>query len=175
MTVQADVRMPQRIFRQLEDSYYNAQWKKAVSGAVQHIESSETDCRVLNLGAGAGVQAVTALQAGARHVTAAERWLYLALASKETLQENEVEEDRYSVIYKRPSDLKIKEDVPVCCNLLIANILDEGALVFFTTHGLIDKKLQNQRFEVLILTEYCYSYYRSTFFRDHPCCASCFG
>lgn len=30
------------------------------------------------------------------------------------------------MVYKRPTDLKIKEDVPVCCNVLIANIFDEG-------------------------------------------------
>ena len=125
-TVQADIRMPSRTFRQLEDEYFNSQWKAAVEGAVAAIEGADTDCRVLNLGAGAGVQAVLALKAGARHVTAAERWLYMALACKETLVENSIEEEKYSVVYKRPTDLKIKEDVPVCCNLLVANILDEG-------------------------------------------------
>ena len=128
MSVQTDIRMPKRMFRQLEDPYYNAAWKAAVKGAVAAIESDEIDCRVLNLGSGAGVQAVTALRSGARHVTAIERWLYLALASKETMQENEIPEEQYSVLYKRPTDLKIKEDVSVCCNLLIANILDEGLL-----------------------------------------------
>lgn len=133
MTVQADIRMPTRQFRALQDPYFNSAWRRAVEGAVKEIEDTETDCRVLNLGSGAGVQAVISLKAGARHVTAAERWLYLALATKETLTENEMEEERYSVIYKRPTDLKIKDDVAVCCNLLIANILDEGLL----TSGII--------------------------------------
>ena len=35
-------------------------------------------------------------------------------------------EERHRVVYKRPTDLKLKEDVPVCCNLLVANIFDEG-------------------------------------------------
>jgi type III protein arginine methyltransferase len=111
MTVQADIRMPTRQFKALEDPYYNSAWRRAVEGAVKEIEDSETDCRVLNLGSGAGVQAVTALHAGARHVTAAERWLYLALATKEAMVENEIKEESYSVIYKRPTDLKIKEDL----------------------------------------------------------------
>jgi hypothetical protein len=38
-------------------------------------------------------------------------------------------EDRFKVVYKRPTDLKLKEDVPVCCNLLVANIFDEGGLL----------------------------------------------
>ena len=36
-------------------------------------------------------------------------------------------EDKFSVVYKRPTDLTLLSDVPVCCNLLIANIFDEGA------------------------------------------------
>jgi protein arginine N-methyltransferase 7 len=34
---------------------------------------------------GAGLHAMMALKAGARHVTAVDRWLYMALACKETL------------------------------------------------------------------------------------------
>ena len=32
------------------------------------------------------------------------------------------------MVYKRPTDLRLVEDVPICCNLLIAPILDEGVL-----------------------------------------------
>lgn len=90
MTVQSDIRMPKKLFEQLEDEYFNSRYKDAITAAVSHFESLDTDCRVLNLGSGAGVQAVHAIRAGARHVTAVERWLYLALATKETLAENEV-------------------------------------------------------------------------------------
>ena len=31
------------------------------------------------------------------------------------------------MVYKRPTDLNLLSDVPVCCNLLVANIFDEGA------------------------------------------------
>ncbi|KAI8104703.1 hypothetical protein M9434_003256 [Picochlorum sp. BPE23] len=128
MTVQSDIRMPKRIIKQLQDPYFNRQYRRAIEQAVDYFESSDTDCRVLNLGAGAGVQAIHALRAGARHVTAVERWLYLALACKETMMENEIDEDLYSIVYKRPTDLRIKTDVEICCNLLIANIFDKEIL-----------------------------------------------
>lgn len=67
---------------------------------------------------------MAALDAGAHHVTAVERWLYLSLTCKETL--NGFEEDRFKVIYKRPTDLKLQSDVPILCNLLLCDILDEG-------------------------------------------------
>ena len=35
-------------------------------------------------------------------------------------------DDQARVIYKRPTDLRLKEDVPICCNLLVAPLLDEG-------------------------------------------------
>ena len=40
---------------------------------------------------------------------------------------NGFSEEVYKVIYKRPSDLSLKADVPVCCNILICDTLDEGA------------------------------------------------
>ncbi len=39
---------------------------------------------------------------------------------------NKFSEELYSVIYKRPSDLSLKADVPVCCNILICDMFDEG-------------------------------------------------
>ena len=40
---------------------------------------------------------------------------------------NGFSEEVYKVIYKRPSDLSLKADVPVCCNILICDMFDEGA------------------------------------------------
>ena len=73
-----------------------------------------------------GLLAMSALQAGAYHVTAVERWLYLSLACKEILVKNQVDDARYDVIYKRPTDLALKSDVKICCNLLICDMFDEG-------------------------------------------------
>lgn len=67
-----------------------------------------------------------ALKAGAYHITCVERWLYLSLACKETLEANGVDDDNYNVIYKRPTDLELHKDVKICCNLLLCEIFDEG-------------------------------------------------
>lgn len=133
VTVQTDVRMPKRHILQLEDSYAVSRFQQAIEAAVKAVAAEDKDCRVLNLGAGAGLHAMLALRAGAHHVTAVERWLYLALACKECMLANEFSEEQLKVVYKRATDLKLKEDVPIVCNLLIANILDEGLL----TSGLI--------------------------------------
>lgn len=71
---------------------------------------------------------LTALKAGAYHVTAAERWLYLASCCKEVLVANGCNDDQVKVVYKRPSDLALLEDVPIVCNLVIAEMLDDGLL-----------------------------------------------
>ena len=69
---------------------------------------------------------MVAMDAGAHHVTAVERWLYLSLACKESLTTNGFAEDRFKVVYKRPTDLSLKQDVPILCNLMLCDILDEG-------------------------------------------------
>lgn len=75
---------------------------------------------------------MVAMDAGAHHVSAVERWLYLSLACKESLTMNGFAEDRFKVVYKRPTDLSLKQDVPILCNLLLCDVLDEGeALLLF--------------------------------------------
>ena len=54
------------------------------------MAADDKDVRVLALGAGAALAPMLALRAGAHHVTAVERWLYLALACKEALAANQV-------------------------------------------------------------------------------------
>lgn len=49
--------------------------------------------------------------------------LHIAVSMQDA---NAVPEERYSVVYKRPSDLALLRDVPVCCNLLICDMFDEG-------------------------------------------------
>lgn len=77
----------------------------------------------------AGLLALSALAVGAYHVTAVDRWLYLSLACKETLVRNKVEDSKYHVIYKRPTDLQLKSDVRICCNLLVCEMFDEGEVL----------------------------------------------
>ena len=73
-----------------------------------------------------GLLAMTALRAGAFHVTAVERWLYLSLACKEAMAANRFDDASYCVVYKRPTDLALLKDVPICCNLLVCDMFDEG-------------------------------------------------
>ena len=72
---------------------------------------------------------MTALRAGARHVTAVERWLYLSAATHDALSANGFDRRSFDVVYKRPTDLALLRDVPVVCNLLIADIMDEGKIL----------------------------------------------
>ncbi|GMH43344.1 hypothetical protein BSKO_11266 [Bryopsis sp. KO-2023] len=125
VTIQTDIRMPKRQISYLEDAYRHQKFAKAIRQAVANIESKDMECRVLNVGAGAGLYSLLALEAGAVHATAVERWLYLSLVCKEVLDANSTDKESYKVVYKRPTDLELKTDVPICCNLLICDILDE--------------------------------------------------
>ncbi|BDA48465.1 Protein arginine N-methyltransferase 7 [Coccomyxa sp. Obi] len=133
VTVQADVKMPGHHFGYLEDDSRAAAFERAIREAVDRMHADDKDARVLNLGCGTGLHAMMALRAGAEHVTAVDRWLYMALACKESLVANNFSEDHFSVIYKRPTDLAIIKDVPICCNILICDMFDEGLL----TSGII--------------------------------------
>jgi protein arginine N-methyltransferase 7 len=133
MTVQADVRAPARALAALADARATAAWAAAVAGAVADVEAGGADARVLVLGGGAGLAALAALRAGARHVTLAQPRLYLALAAREALAAAGFSEDRWRVVAKRPTDLRLLADVPVCANVVVVDLLDEGLL----TSGLL--------------------------------------
>lgn len=92
--------------------------------------------RVLNMGAGAGLLAMETLRLGAYHVTCSERWLYLAMVCKEILLSNGFSDDQVKVVYKRPCDLALLRDVPVYCNLCVADLLDDGLLASGLIPGL---------------------------------------
>lgn len=128
VTVQADIRLPKRHLKFLEDEYLHEKMERAIVAAIGAIHASDRDCRVLDLGAGAGLHTMMALRAGARHVTACERWLYLAMSCKEELLTNGFNDDQVKVVYKRPTDLSLLKDVPIVCNLLVCNMLEPGLL-----------------------------------------------
>lgn len=128
MTVQADIRMPKRHFRYLEDEYRREKFAEAVTRAVHKIRCDAKDPRVLNIGCGAGLLAMEALRAGAHHVTATDRWLYHAMAAKENLLNNGFSDDQVKVVYKRPTDLAMLRDVPISCNLCVNEVIDDGLL-----------------------------------------------
>eukprot|EP00884_Botryococcus_braunii_P006992 jgi/Botrbrau1/16294/Bobra.0066s0063.1 len=128
LTVQTDIRMPKRQLSFLQDRQRHQQYERAIVAAVDHIKSLDLDPRLLHVGAGAGLYTMMALRAGAHHVTAVERWLYLASSCNEVLQANGFPLERYKVLYKRPTDLALGTDVPVCCNILLCDMIDEGLL-----------------------------------------------
>ena len=128
MTVQADITIPKRHFKYLEDTVRRKQYSKAIDIAIRKLREENKDVRALHLGCGAGLMTMHLLDKGAHHVTATERWLYQAMACKENLLNNGFCDDQVKVIYKRPNDLALLADVPVYCNLLINDIIDDGLL-----------------------------------------------
>jgi protein arginine N-methyltransferase 7 len=128
MTVQADIRLPKRHFAYLEDVARRTKYAAAVKAAVARLHADARDVRVLNLGCGAGLLAMEALRAGAHHVVATDRWLYHATAAKENLLNNGFSDDQVKVVYKRPTDLAMLRDVPISCNLIVNDIIDDGLL-----------------------------------------------
>ncbi|GLC34375.1 hypothetical protein PLESTM_000188400 [Pleodorina starrii] len=146
VTIETDVRMPKRCLRVLHDSARLAAVREAVQAAVEAArrgggsggggegDEDERDVRVLLLGSCAGLMGLVALRAGAVHVTCVERWLYLASAAGEVLAGAGVPPDRYRVSYRRPTELRLREDVPICCNVVVAtDLLNDGLL----TSGLL--------------------------------------
>lgn len=128
-TVSADTRLPERQSAYLADTRRVAAFEAAVARACAAQERRGCDARVLHLGSGAGLLSLLALRHGARHVTAVDRWLYLAMASKESFKANGAPEERTAVVYKRPTDLLLGPDVPVSCNvLLLDGLIDDGLL-----------------------------------------------
>ena len=129
MTVQADIRMPRKHFKYLRDKNRLDAFAKAVQVAIHKIGAERNcDARVLHLGCGAGYLTMEALRAGAHHVVACDRWLYLAMACKESLLANGYGDDQVKVVYKRPTDLRVLRDVPVACNVCVNEMFDDGLL-----------------------------------------------
>eukprot|EP00210_Caulerpa_lentillifera_P006726 g6428.t1 len=133
VTIQTDVRMPSKCIKVLEDNERCDLFSKAVRKAVHSIQEKNIEPRLLCIGTGSSLLAMVALKAKATHVTIAERWLYLAQSCKETLELNGFDPDQYKIVYKRPTDLVLTQDVPVCCNICINDLFDEGLL----TSGII--------------------------------------
>jgi len=133
--VQADVRLPKRHIRRLEDGRRTGPLVAAVEAAVRRVAASGRDARVLMLGAGAGLLALGALRAGARHVTCVEPRLYLAQSCGEVLRHNGAADERFCIVAARPAALALGRDVPGPVNLIVCDgLLDDGLL----SSGLVD-------------------------------------
>ena len=128
MTVHADIAIPKRHFKYLEDETRRSKYAQAIEIAINRLKSENKDVRALHVGCGAGLLTMHMLEKGAHHVTATERWLYQAMACKENLLNNGFCDDQVKVVYKRPTDLALLSDVPVYCNLLLNDVIDDGLL-----------------------------------------------
>jgi len=128
MTIQSDIRVPKRHFKVLQDDQRREKYSSAIKIAIDKLHDEAKDARVLNIGCGAGLNTMLALKHGAHHVTATERWLYMAMATKENLLNNGFTDDQVKVVYKRPTDLALLRDVPISCNLCICDVFDDGLL-----------------------------------------------
>ena len=128
VTIQSDVRAPQAYLSYLCDVARWQAWASAVTQAVAAIRARGCEARVLDLASGAGLVAMHAVRAGAAHVTCVDRWLYLAGSCHEALRSNGIGPDRAKTVYKRPTDVRLRDDVPVCCNIIVADLLEDGVL-----------------------------------------------
>ena len=54
VTVQTDIAMPKRQLAVLQDKVRQDAWAAAIAAAVEATKAEDKDCRVLDLGAGAG-------------------------------------------------------------------------------------------------------------------------
>lgn len=55
VTVQTDIAMPKRHLAVLQDKVRQDAWAAAIAAAVEATQAEDKDCRVLDLGAGAGM------------------------------------------------------------------------------------------------------------------------
>ena len=68
MTVQADIVIPKRHFKYLEDTVRRKQYAKAIDIAIKKLQSENKDVRALHVGCGGGLMTMHLLDKGApRH------------------------------------------------------------------------------------------------------------
>lgn len=111
-----DKSMPGWHFGCLEDLSRNEAYRQALNNLV------DQNTLVLDVGAGCGVLSLFAAAAGAKHVYAVEIEKTAAKIAREIVRINGFE-DRITVIEKDILDVKLGEDIPVKCNLVVQDII----------------------------------------------------
>lgn len=99
------------------NSAYDAALRKAVGG----------DSLVLDIGTGAGLLAMMAARAGARHVVTCEGSETISRKAGEIVRRNGLA-DKITVVNKRSTALEIGRDLPEKADVLVSEILDVGLL-----------------------------------------------
>ncbi|WP_422064221.1 50S ribosomal protein L11 methyltransferase [Shimia sp.] len=118
--------VPRWHFPMLADTDRNSAYAKAIAAKVQHGDI------VLDIGSGAGLTAMLAARAGAKHVYAVEHQPLIAAAAKRVIAANGLS-DRVTVINKWSHNIVVGEDIPekadvVLSEIVDSNLLGEGAL-----------------------------------------------
>jgi len=125
-----DTRLPQRyVLGYMEDTRRLQAFTSAIRSAI-HGHPEERHLRVLHLGAGGGLLSLVARDAGARHVTCAGRWQYLAQACAHVLTANGGSDDTFKVVCRRLHELTLSDScVPHPCHVAILDdVFDDGLL-----------------------------------------------
>jgi precorrin-6B methylase 2 len=118
--------VPRWHFPMLADESRNKAYAQAIHAKVK------PDDIVLDIGCGAGLTAMLAARAGAKHVYTCEQQPLIAQAAKKVIKENGLS-DRITVIPKMSHDLIVGVDIPEPADVVISEIVDtmllgEGAL-----------------------------------------------
>ncbi len=100
----------------LDDTARNQAYQKALSALIT------PDTLVLDVGAGCGVLSLFAAKAGAKHVYAVEIEPLVAAAAREIVKLNGYK-DRITVIEKDITQVKLGEEIPKRCDLVVQDII----------------------------------------------------
>ncbi|MEW2912265.1 50S ribosomal protein L11 methyltransferase [Leisingera sp. JC11] len=122
--------VPRWHFPMLADKARNSAYARAIEAKVKPGDV------VLDIGCGAGLTAMLAARAGAKHVYTCEQQPLIAQAATQVIADNGLS-DRITVIPKWSHDIVVGEDIPVRADVVISEIVDtvllgEGALATLT-------------------------------------------
>ncbi len=118
--------VPRWHFPMLADTARNQAYAKAIAAKVTPGDV------VLDIGCGAGLTAMLAARAGAKHVYTCEQQPLIAQAARQVITDNGLA-DRITVLQKWSHEIVIGEDIPEPADLVLSEIVDtvllgEGAL-----------------------------------------------
>jgi precorrin-6B methylase 2 len=118
--------VPRWHFPMLADTARNQAYAKAIAAKVNPGDV------VLDIGCGAGLTAMLAARAGAKHVYTCEQQPLIAQAARQVIRDNGLS-DRITVLQKWSHDIVIGVDMPEPADLILSEIVDtvllgEGAL-----------------------------------------------
>lgn len=134
--------VPRWHFPMLADQARNAAYARALKAKVKPGDV------VLDIGCGAGLTAMLAARAGAKHVYTCEQQPLIAQAARQVIKDNGLSE-RITVLQKWSHDIVVGVDMPEPADLVLSEIVDtvllgEGALATLT-HAMANLAKPNAR------------------------------